>query len=360
MAHLERDDSGRPWLTCVSGPFRLAASNPRGRMHVSGAQIMLVGDVGGTHARFATVDVSGPAPWRLENREDSAIHFPTFEQALRQYLDRSGLGQVPAAATIAVAGPITAGQVRFTNRDWVVSEQALRRAGCRAALLINDFVALAFAVDSLRPAELRSIGPELPGMPDQPITILGAGTGFGVSCLARYRDRIVPVATEGGHIGFAPTDEQECAVVGVLMRRFGRVSVERLLSGPGLENIYQALEQIAGRTPAAISAKDITEGALKGDAACRTALTLFCSAYGAVAGDFALAQGARGGVYIAGGIAQKIEDFLQRSLFRARFESKGRLSGYVQPIPTKLIVSDDAALLGSARAGVALQPLSAP
>jgi len=324
------------------------------------ARIMLVGDVGGTHARFATVDVARPAPWRLENREDSAIHFASFEQALQQYLDHAGFKQVPAAATIAVAGPITAGQVRFTNRDWVVSEAALRRAGCRTALLINDFVALAFAVDTLQPAELRTIGPEIAGMPDQPITILGAGTGFGVSCLARYRDRIVPVATEGGHIGFAPSDEQECAVLQVLLGRFGRVSVERLLSGPGLENLYQVLEQIAGRAPAPLSAKDVTERALKGDAACGSALTMFCSVYGAVAGDFALAHGARGGVYIAGGIAQKIEDFLQRSPFRARFESKGRLSGYVQPIPTKLITSDDAALLGSARAGLALQSATAP
>jgi glucokinase len=319
---------------------------------------MLVGDVGGTHARFATVDVSRAAPWRLENREDSAIHFPTFEQALRQYLDRSGLGQVPAAATIAVAGPISAGKVRFTNRDWVVSEEALRGAGCRAALLINDFVALAFAVDSLQSSELRTIGPELTGMAEQPITILGAGTGFGVSCLARYRNRIVPVATEGGHIGFAPTDEQECAVLQNLLRRFGRVSVERVLSGPGLENLYQALEQIAGRTPAPLSARDITERALKGDAPCHSALTVFCGIYGAVAGDFALAQGARGGVYIAGGIAQKIEDFLQRSPFRKRFESKGRLSGYVESIPTRLIVSDDAALIGAAKAGLALQPVA--
>ena len=321
---------------------------------------MLVGDVGGTHARFATVDVSAPTPWRLENREDSAIHFATFEQALRQYLDRSGLKSIPSAATIAVAGPITGGEVRFTNRDWTVSEAALRRAGCRSALLINDFVALAFAVETLASSDLRPIGPALTGMPDQPITILGAGTGFGVSCLARYRGRIVPIATEGGHIGLTASDAQECAVLAQLIGRFGRVSVERVLSGPGLENLYQAIEQTRGHTPSPLPAKDITERALAGDAACREALTMFCAVYGTVAGDFALAHGARGGVYIAGGIAQKIEPFLQRSPFRARFESKGRLSGYVQPIPTVLITSDDAALLGAARAGVALQTPPAP
>lgn len=319
------------------------------------AQIMLVGDIGGTHARFATVDVSAPSPWRLENRQDFAIDFPTFEQALQQYMQRSGLRQVPAAATMAVAGPISGGQVRLTNRDWLISEEALRKFGCSSALLINDFVALAFAVESLGPQDLRIVGPPLTGLADEPVTILGAGTGFGVSCLARYRGRTVPIATEGGHIGFAPGDEQEVAVLQQLMRRFGRISVERLLSGPGLENLHQALEQLAGRTAAKLSAAQVTEQAINGDPGCRQALTMFCAVYGAVAGDFALSHGARGGVYIAGGIALKIENFLQHSPFRARFESKGRLSGYVKAIPTILIASDDAALLGSARAGVNLQ-----
>lgn len=324
---------------------------------MSGARNMLVGDVGGTHARFATVDVGAAMPWRLENRQDLAMDFPSFEAALQRYLEQSGLEQMPAAATIAVAGPITAGRVRFTNRNWVVSEEALSGLGCQAALLINDFIALAYAIDTLHAQDLRTIGPELTGLPDHPITILGAGTGFGVSCLARYRGRVVPVATEGGHIGFAPSDEQELAVHRQLMHRFGRVSVERLLSGPGLENIHQALEELAGHTPVPLTAAQIAERAARGEDMCRGALTMFCCVYGSVAGDFALAHGARGGVYIAGGIAQKIEAFLRESPFRARFESKGRLSGYVQPIPTVLIANDEAALLGSARAGVALQAI---
>jgi glucokinase len=321
---------------------------------VSGAQNMLVGDVGGTHARFATVNVAAPMPWRLENRQDLAMEFPTFEAALQRYVELAGLARMPTAATIAVAGPITEGRVRFTNRNWLVSEDALRNMGCAQSLLINDFIALAFAIDTLHAKDLRTLGPELPGMPDQPITILGAGTGFGVSCLARYRGRVAPVATEGGHIGFAPGDEQELAVLQVLMKRFERVSVERVLSGPGLENLYQALEQVAGRTAAPLTAAQIAQQAEQSNAGCRAALTMFCGIYGAVAGDFALAHGSRGGVYLAGGIAVKIEPFLRQSPFRARFESKGRLSGYVQPIPTVLIANDDAALLGSARAGVSL------
>jgi glucokinase len=196
------------------------------------------------------------------------------------------------------------------------------------------------------------LGPDLKGLDGEPITILGAGTGFGVSCLARYGTREVPMATEGGHIGFAPGNEQEIAVLRQMSQRFGRVSLERILSGPGLEGLYQALEQIAGRQSANLPAAQIVANATGGDAGCAVALTMFCSIYGSVAGDFALAHGARGGVYVAGGIAQKIEGFLTRSPFRSRFESKGRLSAYVAAIPTMLIVSGDAALLGAAQAGV--------
>lgn len=322
---------------------------------MNGAAMMLVGDIGGTHARFATVDVSAPPPWRLDNRQDFAVAIPSFEQALQRYVAAAGLPSVPAAASIAVAGPVTAGQVRFTNRDWVISEDAMRRFGCRSALLINDFIALAFAVEILGPSDLRPVGPDLPGIADEPITILGAGTGFGVSCLARYRNRlVVPVATEGGHVGFAPSDELEIAVLERMMRRFGRVSVERLLSGPGLEGLYQALEEIAGRRPEHRSAADVVAQAAAGDAGSVEALRMFCDVYGTVAGDFALAHGSRGGVYIAGGIAMKIESTLASSNFRRRFESKGRLSAYVRAIPTRLIASGDAALLGSAHAGVSL------
>jgi len=324
-------------------------------MAVSGANMMLVGDIGGTHARFATVDVSGSTPWRLQHRQDFEIELPSFEDALRRYMQHSGLASVPVSASIAVAGPVTDGQAQLTNRTWVISEQELRRFGCQYALLINDFVALAFAVDTLGAADLRILGPQLTGLDDEPISFLGAGTGFGVSCLARYRDRMVPMATEGGHIGFAPSDEQEVAVWQQMSRRFGRVSVERILSGPGLEGLYQALEQVSGRQAPELSAAQIVANAGNGDAGCAAAVTMFCAIFGSVAGDFALAHGARGGVYIAGGIAQKIEQALARSSFRTRFESKGRLSPYVKAIPTTLILSGDAALLGAARAGVTLR-----
>ncbi len=323
-------------------------------IELSGANAILVGDVGGTHARFAIVDASGPAPWRIRQRQDLAEDFPTFSAALRSYFERAKVTAVPATAAIAVAGPVTQGTAQFTNRGWQISEEELKKIGFREALLINDFAALAFAVEVLGESGLRTLGPQLKGLDQGTISILGAGTGFGVSCLARYGDRMVALATEGGHIGFAPSDDEELAVLHALWKQFGRVSVERILSGPGLENLYRTLEQLGGREAPALSAPQIVAGATNNEANCRAAVMMFCSIYGAVAGDFALAHGARGGVYIAGGIAQKIEGVLAQSSFRTRFESKGRLSPFVAAIPTKLIVNPDAALLGAARAGLVL------
>jgi glucokinase len=310
--------------------------------------------VGGTHARFAIVDASGPPPWRIEQRQDLTGQFPTFIEALQSYFERVKLESRPLTAAVAVAGPVTAGCARFTNRGWNISESDLRKFGFKTAVLVNDFGALAYSALVLQESDLRSIGPPLKGLERGTVTILGAGTGFGVSCLARDADRVVPMATEGGHIGFAPTDETEIAVLQSMRKQLGRVSVERILSGSGLEHLYRTLEQLAGRAPPERNAADISANAVKGDPGCAAALTMFCSVFGAVAGDLALAHGSQGGVYIAGGIAEKIEGFLVKSPFRARFEDKGRLSPFVAAVPTKLIVHPDVAMLGAARAGVVL------
>ena len=315
---------------------------------------ILVGDVGGTHARFAVVEPSDSGPWRIFQRLDLAESFATFNKALRSYLQRAGVSPLPPIAAIAVAGPVAAGTARFTNRGWDISEQTLRNVGFERALLINDFAALAFGVDLLDEQHLHTIGPRLKGLEGETITILGAGTGFGVSCLARFGDRAVPMATEGGHIGFAPSNAQELAALQLMWKQSERVSVERILSGGGLEHLYRTLEQLAGRAAQPLTAAEISAAALRNEAGPRAALTMFCSIFGAVAGDLALAHGARGGVYIAGGIAEKIEEFLMQSPFRGRFEDKGRLTAYVSAIPTHLIVNPDIALLGAARSGILL------
>ena len=217
-------------------------------MNSSDDHSILVGDVGGTHARFAIVDASGSALWRVRQRQDFDQNFPTFSAALRSYAERAGIAAIPAAAAIAVAGPVTEGKARFTNRGWEISEEELRKFGFKEALLINDFAALAFAVGILDEKDLRTLGPDLEGLDQGTISILGAGTGFGVSCLARYGERAVPMATEGGHIGFAPSDDEELAALQLMWKQSGRVSIERILSGPGLENLYRTLEQLHGRS----------------------------------------------------------------------------------------------------------------
>ncbi|HTC53924.1 MAG TPA: glucokinase [Steroidobacteraceae bacterium] len=318
---------------------------------------ILVGDVGGTHARFAVVEPSVAGPWRVLERLDLEERFATFEEALRSYLERTGLTPLPRRAAIAVAGPVVAGVARFTNRGWEISEEALRHLGFKRALLVNDFAALALAVDVLEEKHLRTIGPKRQGPEDGNITILGAGTGFGVSCLARYGNTAVPMATEGGHMSFAPGNAQELAALQLMWKEEGRVSVERILSGEGLEHLYRTLERLAGREPPALTAAQISAAAQRNETGPTAALTMFCAIFGAVAGDLALAHGARGGVYIAGGIAEKIQKFLLQSPFRQRFEDKGRLTAYVAAIPTQLIVNPDIALLGAARSSMVLAPI---
>jgi glucokinase len=322
---------------------------------------VLVGDVGGTHARFAVVEPSEGGPWRILYRGDLTDRFPTFDDALRSYLERSGLTRQPPLAAIAVAGPVVAGSAQFTNRGWEISERALREFGFERALLINDFAALTLAVDLLDEKHLHTIGPGIKGVERGTITILGAGTGFGASCLARYGDRAVPMPTEGGHVSFAPGNAEELAVLELTWKQnqLGHVSVERILSGSGLEHLYRTLEQLAGRASPSLTAAEISAAALRGESGPRAALTMFCSIFGAVAGDLALAHGSRGGVYVAGGIAEKIEEFLIKSPFRRRFEDKGRLAAYVAEIPTKLIVNPDIALLGAARSGIMLAAAAA-
>lgn len=315
-------------------------------------QSVLTADVGGTHIRLAVVTTFGTAPWKLSHRVELAGPFPDFPTVLRAYFDRSALEDIPDGVVIAAAGPVSAGRVRLTNRSLEISEPDLVHFGFERGHLINDFAALAFAADVLGPEDLRSIGPPIEGMAGAPVSVLGAGTGFGVSCLVREGRHAIALSTEGGHINFAPTDDRQIAVSDALRQRHGRVSVERILSGAGLEALHTTLATLEGREQLAMSAETISAAALGGDAVCRETLTLFCSIYGAVAGDIALAHGARGGVLIGGGIASSIGKFLAESPFRDQFNAKGRLSAYVEAIPTRLIINTDATLMGAARAGL--------
>jgi glucokinase len=242
------------------------------------------------------------------------------------------------------------GEIEFTNLDWQISEgDLLAHFEFEAVKLINDFAAQALAAPRLHPDELRVIGPAVRGGSDCPLVVLGAGTGFGVAGLARGERGDVAVATEGGHAAFAPCDDVEIEILKHFRALHGRVSVERILSGSGVFELYRALGRIEGQRVTARDEKEVAEAAAQGEALASAALDRFCAIMGSVAGDIALTFGARGGVFVSGGIAPKIADRLAASQFRARFEDKGRLTGYMQQIPTSLVLHPYPAIIGAAR-----------
>ena len=309
----------------------------------------LVGDVGGTHARFAVATLDGDRVSIGEPVTYRAADYPTGDAALTAYLAQLDEDK-PRFAVVAAAGPINDGAVVFTNNTaWSFSESGLTKVGgFKRARLINDFTAQALAIDQFGDKDCRRIGPK--GRPPKRGTavILGPGTGFGAAARVDDGQTRATSTTEGGHTGFSPGDEVEIEIARRLMVRFGRVSVERVVSGPGLLNLYQTLAEIRGE-PALQTAPDlVTRHGLAGEPLCKLALQRFCAILGSVAGDFALAYGARAGVFISGGIAPDIFDFLAASDFRRRFEAKGRMSDYLKPIPTQVVINPHAALIGSA------------
>jgi glucokinase len=319
---------------------------------LNGGGLGLVGDIGGTNARFALVEFDGPDPRLIEPTAYKGEDYATAEDAIEHYLQKVGVRH-PDQAVVAVAGPIEHGSVHMTNLDWRISEDSLRRAGgFRSATLINDFTAQALAAPRLSPKDLRQIGP-LPTAGEGDLAILGPGTGFGVAGMARRHGVDTPLTTEGGHIAFAPTDEIEIEILRSLAKQFGRVSVERILSGPGMEDLHLSLADAEGRKVDPLPAKRITERAIEGCTDSLATVDRFCAILGSTAGDIALALGARGGVFIAGGIAPRIIDLLEAGPFRARFEAKGRFVDYMQAIPTHVILHPHTALIGAA---VAMTP----
>jgi|SRR5690606_12192869 len=312
---------------------------------------VLVGDIGGTNARFAVALADAPAP-RLEAVEAfRADRYPTLIEAAADYLGRTDIR--PRRAILAVAGPVVDGAIELTNSPWRVAEADLRDLGLEGRL-INDFEAQAWAAPALGRGDLHHLGGPTEPPTAGTLAVLGPGTGFGVSALARGPAGQVALATEGGHAAFAPGDETELEISRILGRRYGRVSLERLLSGSGLVNIHRALAEMSGRFPATDDPAEITARALAGEDPWRGDLARFCAILGAAAGDIALTLGARGGVYIAGGIAPRILQFLDASPFRERFEAKGRFVDYMRAIPTWVVTHPHAALLGAARRGFAV------
>lgn len=306
----------------------------------------LVVDIGGTNARLAMVAAGSLQP--QYEKTVRCAEFEGLEQAVRRYLQDNGDPAVREAA-VDVATGITGDFVRLTNGPWGFSiEQTRRNLGFDRLHVVNDFTALALAVPILRADELQQIG-DGAAAAATPIAVIGPGTGLGVSGLVPVGKGWVALQGEGGHTAFSPMNAREIGVLGWLQRRYEHVSTERVVSGMGLGNIYQALCAMDGVEAQPLDPEKITATALsKGSAQCAEAVEMFCAILGTASANLVVTLGARAGCYIGGGIVPRLGDYFAHSPFRARFETKGRFSSYVSAVPTYVILAQTPALRGLA------------
>jgi len=309
----------------------------------------LLGDIGGTHARWAWQAEPGAALEDVTVFADTACE--SLYASAAAYLERSGHAR-PQSAGIGIATVVTGDEVRMTNHPWSFSIAELKRSlGLERCLVINDFTALAMSLPALAAADLRAIGGGT-AVAGAAIGLLGPGTGLGVSGLVPCgAGAWSPLSGEGGHVTLAASSESEAALLSWLRSRLGHVSAERVLCGSGLVNLYQAICALDGAVTRTLTPAQITATALdQSDAQCVAAVSQFAAFLGNVAGNLALTLGARGGVYIGGGIVPRLGEAFDAALFRRHFEAKGRFGDYLASIPTAVIVAPAPGLLGAARA----------
>jgi glucokinase len=336
-------------MTCASGVAYAVDLSPEHIME----KLALIGDIGGTNARFALADLAAPEPRIVEEHTFTNSGFRSLGEAAQHYLE--DLGTHPKRAALAVASPITGDEITLTNRDWSFRRSVLQEAlGLDELRLINDFAAIAWAGPHLAEGDRMAVHGTIVTPPAGPVTLIGAGTGLGVALLTgSFADGWHVVPTEGGHASFAPIDEEERALAAWLRVRHGRISNERLLSGHGLSNIdawLRGLEPVAApaQQPGSRRSKEVVDAALSGnDPDAERALHRFCRIYGAVAGDAALLHGAST-VLIAGGIVLHFLDFFRDSEFMEAFVAKGRHEDYMQRMAVQVITHPNPGLLGAA------------
>jgi glucokinase len=320
--------------------------------------MILAGDIGGTHARVAIFEVAGAKLRRVDERIYPTRDFRNLERVVRAFLDSHHL--VPSVACFGVAGPVIDNCAHMANAGWTIDGAAIARvAGVKHAEVLNDLVANAYGIAALEPHDFLTLNDGVPD-PRANAAVISSGTGLGEAGLFFDGQTRRPFATEGGHADFAPVGDLQIELLRFLRAEFGRVSVERVLSGNGLFNIYRFLRDTKRGDEPQWLAQEINGGdaaaAISGaaleqkSALCEAALELFIAIYGAEAGNLALRMMARGGVYIGGGIAVKIAPRLGDGSFIDSFAAKGRMSEIVRRIPVRVILNDSAALLGAARA----------
>jgi glucokinase len=311
-------------------------------------KLRLIADIGGTNARFAIVQGDS-----IHHEETFACaDYPTLTDAVHTYFRAIGDASSKLhEAALAIAGPIQGDVVAMTNHPWRFSVAETRKQlELDRLIVLNDFTALAMAIRHLPQQELERIGGSH-AAPEAAISLLGPGTGLGVSGLIPFQGTWIPLQGEGGHVTLPVTTERENDIVAYLRKQFTHVSAERVLSGPGLVNLYHAICAIEDKRPVALTPPDITSFGLDGtDPICREVLQMFCAFLGTVAGNLALTLGALGGLYIGGGIVPRFGKFFAASQFRERFEDKGRYANYLAPVPAYVINSDKPAFVGLMRA----------
>lgn len=313
----------------------------------------LLGDIGGTNARLG---------WQVGQGADieqvrvlACAEHVSLSDAIEAYLAQTGLPR-PTCAALGMALPVSGDEVRMTNHHWGFSIAAVReQLGLHRLLVLNDFTALALALPHLPASSLMRVGPACEPAPQAVLGLMGPGTGLGVSGLVPIPGSTawLPLAGEGGHVSLSASTAEEFAVVEHLQRRYGHASAERAVSGAGLLDLYQVLSQIRGvqsmvlRTPAEV----LEQALLVPTGLASDVLEMFCGFLGSAAGNLALTLGARGGIYIGGGIVPRFKERFAQSSFRARFEAKGRYASYLRAIPTWLIDAPQSpALLGASLA----------
>jgi glucokinase len=306
----------------------------------------LVGDIGATHARFGLVS---PDATLLHSRTFADEDYRTIDDALAVFFAERGALPMPRQGAIAIASPITGDRIAMTNHPWSFSVRELKsRLAFDRLEVINDFTALALALPRLGAGDRQSVGGGAAAA-GAPIGVLGPGSGLGVSGLVHSGTGWIALAGEGGHATMAAASDRESAALDHMRRHFDHVSAERVLSGPGLVNLYNSLSVIDGVPAKSYSAAQITDLAIRAeDSVCIETTTMFCAMLGTMAGNLALTLGARGGVYIGGGIVPKLGQMFIDSPFRERFEAKGRFRSYLEAIPTFVVTHPLPAFLGCA------------
>ena len=309
-------------------------------------------DIGGTHARFALAQVAGGRLLSVGNPVTlKTAEYASFQTAWEAWVAQSG-HPLPSAAAIAFAGPVTGEVLQLTNSHWAIRpDLILERLHIDRFSLVNDLAAVGHAVAQADPSNFRHVcGPDVPLPETGVISVVGPGTGLGVAQVLRTETHYHVIATEGGHIDFASLDAFEDELLETLRKRYRRVSAERVISGPGLRSIYDALARIEGRPVDTRDDRALWTAAHEGsDNLAVAALDRFCMTLGAFAGDLALAQGANG-VVIAGGVGARLAEYLAQSGFAQRFSAKGRFESMMSNIPVKVITLDQPGLFGAAAA----------